>query len=64
MQATPRRRATVAYLVALANVASQNQKVKKIIVNPQTETVTAVDCKPPERTHFARIPIPPHLAPP
>ena len=47
--------------VALANVVAQSQKVKKIIVNLPKETAPAVDGKLPERTHFARTPIPLHL---
>jgi hypothetical protein len=50
--------------VALVNTVAQNQKVKKSIVNLPKETTLAVDGKPPERAHFARTPIPPHLVPP
>ena len=50
--------------VALVNSVAQNQKVKKTIVNLPKETTPPVDGKPPERAHFARIPIPLHLVPP
>jgi hypothetical protein len=50
--------------VALANAPTPTQKAKKVVVNLPKETVTAVDGKPTERTHFARTPIPLHLVPP
>src|SRR6266850_2379862 len=50
--------------VALASAAAQTQKAKKVVVNLPKETAPAVDGKPPERTHFARTPIPLHLVPP
>lgn len=50
--------------VALVNVAAQNQKVKKTIVNLPKETTPAIDEKPSERAHFARTPLPLHLIPP
>jgi len=44
--------------VALPNVATQNQKVKKIVINLPTETAPHL-----EWTHFAHTPTPLHFAP-
>jgi hypothetical protein len=51
---------------ALANVAAQVQKGKKVTVNLPNETVLGGDSdgEPPTRTRFARTPIPLHLIPP
>ncbi|KAI0297544.1 hypothetical protein B0F90DRAFT_1912759 [Multifurca ochricompacta] len=50
--------------VALANVATQSQKGKKVNVNLPKEIIPAGDGQPSTHTSFARIPLPPHLVPP